>query len=130
MPICVVLGGTAKHLEWPVRTTKSDDNVNAVGRKGPQEGHRRGLCHSNRPFFFWLRRLGRLHAVGHLEESLSKRAVQATKRQCETGETIRSVEELQEVVATTGVANHRGRSVIDKALNGGASKWQIPERAV
>ena len=80
--------------------------------------------------FFWLRRLGRLNAVGHLEESLPKRAVQATKRQCETSETIRSEGELQEVVAITGVANHRERSVIDRALNRGASEWQTRERAV
>ena len=46
-----------------------------------------------------------LNAVGHLDESLPKRAVQA-KRQCETGETIRSEEKLQEVVAFTGAANH------------------------
>ena len=42
----------------------------------------------------------------------------------------RSEGELQEVVAITGVANHRERSVTDKALNGGASEWQTPERAV
>ena len=75
--------------------------------------------------FFCLGRLDRGKAVGHLEGSLTKRAVQATKRQCETGETIRSEEELQEVVATTGVANHRGRSVIDGALHRGASEWQV-----
>ena len=68
--------------------------------------------------------LGRLNAVGHLEESLPKRAVQATKRQCETSETIRSEEELQEVVAITGLAKHRERSVIDKAPNGsGPPPW-------
>ena len=76
-------------------------------------------------FFFCLGRLDRGKAVGHLEGSLPKRAVQATKRRCETGETIRSEEEHKEVVATTGVASHRGWSVKARALNGGASKWTV-----
>ena len=68
---------------------------------------------------------GQLH--GQIHHESTKRAVQATKRQCETSETIRSEKELQEVVAITGVANHRERSVKDKALNGGASEWQTPK---